>query len=214
MIKAGIIGFILVSALGAIIGIQQRALEKARTEREQAIQFSNSKSDSLEYLETKLGQASAKSDVLDLTIRNLRQLQQDKDLAWIKQIEGINKRMNNVEQIVSTTARAVGTFRIGLKDTVINIVPVDSAAAPNSVRSLAFDNHNKWFRLKGFIMPDTLVVTPEIYVPLQSVVYWERKRFLGLKIGRKDWFKQTTSPNPYVKITEDKLIRVSKHKPK
>lgn len=188
--------------------------QTAVQERDQVIQFSLAQGDSIHQMSTKLGQASARSRLQDLTVSNLRRLQHQKDLAWLKQIEGINKRMNNVEQISTTTARLMTTFSTGLRDTTVS-VPLDSGGVVRTIPARAFDNKNKWISLKGLVMPDTLIVTPIVNVPLQSVVYWQRKRsrLLWFRIGRKEWFKQTTSENPYVTITEDKLIQVSK-KPK
>lgn len=211
-------------AIGLCAYLQLR-LEIALTERDQAIQYSLSKDDTLEYLTTKLGQVTSRSRVQDLTIRNLERLQADKELRWLKHIEGINKRMNNVEQIMTTTARVVGSFNIPLRDTSISL---QDGTGLTSGR--IFDNKYEWFHLKGIILEDSLLVTPDVPVPLQSVLYWQRElwpkirtkkgtegekdKFIGLRIGKKEWFKQTTSINPYVRITEDKLIRVSKRKPK
>lgn len=204
-----IAGTVIVILSGAL-AIQQVRLERTIEERDQAISYSLSKDDSLEYMTTKLGQVTSRSIVQDLTIRNLQKLVTDRDLAWIKEIKGINKRMNNVEQIASTTARAVATFKIPLGDTTI--FSLDSLQQ----KFKTFDNQNKWIRLRGLILSDTVVVKPEVSVPLQSVVYWERQKgFLGLRwFGKKEWFQQTKSDNPYVTITEDELIRVSKRKPK
>lgn len=210
-LKAILISTGLVLVLGSLLALQTHRLKTVKAERDQVIDYHNSKDVLVQQLTTKLGQASVRSEVLDLTVRNLQKLQSDKDLQWLKQIEGINKRMNNVEQVVSTTAQVVGNFKIGLRDTTI--FQQDTSKILNSFHALAFDNHNQWISLRGYIMPDTLLVTPRVTVPLQSVVYWEREKILGLKIGSKSWFKQTTSPNPYVTITEDKLIQVSK-KPK
>lgn len=206
----------VIMILMVVLAIQQSRLEIAVTERDQAIQFSQAKDDSLVQLTTTLGQVTTRSEVQELTIRNLERLQADKELSWIKEIRGVNKKLNNVEQIMSTTLKAVATFKIGLQDTIIHLQPPDSSGIPSSIQAQFFDNENEWFGIRGYILPDTLVVIPEVYVPLNSIVYWERKKgFLGLRwFGRKEWFKQTTTPNPYVTITQDKLIRVSKRKPK
>lgn len=205
----------IIIGLAGLLALAQARLQEAREERDQAIKYSISKDDSLVHMKTKLGQASARSEVLDLTVQNLKRLQSDKELAWIKEIEGIKKGLKNVEQIISTTATVASTFDVGLKDTTIYKPPAQGKLGVDSIFAKAFDNGNQWIRLKGYILPDTLVITPRVNVPLQSVVYWQRKKWIfGLRLGKKEWFKQTTSLNPYVTITEDKLIRVSKHAPK
>src|SRR5690606_2869448 len=194
-----------------LLAWRQTAYERAKTELDQAIQYNLAKDDTLEYMTTKLGQVTSRSRVQELTIRNLERLQADKELKWLKYIEGINKRMNNVEQIMTTTARVVGNFSIPLRDTIIFL---QDGTEPTSGR--IFDNKYEWFHLKGIILEDSLLVTPDVPVPLQSVLYWQRElwpkirikkgaegekdKFIGLRIGKKEWFKQTTSVNPYVRI--------------
>lgn len=209
--------WIAILVLGGLLAWKQTQLEIAQVEREQAVQYSLAKDDSLVIMKTTTGQLAARSNVLELTIRNLERLQADRDLQWLQTIEGINKRMNNIEEISTTTAHVVGTFKIPLQDTTIFIQDEDG-----EVFGHIFDNQYEWFRLRGITYLDTLIVTPEVPVPLQSVVYWERRQWpvifngklKGPRIGRKEWYKQTTSPNPYVTITEDKLIRVTKKKRK
>src|SRR5690606_13403794 len=103
---AGGVIFVLIG----LLAWRQTAYERAKTELDQAIQYNLAKDDTLEYMTTKLGQVTSRSRVQELTIRNLERLQADKELKWLKYIEGINKRMNNVEQIMTTTARVVGNF--------------------------------------------------------------------------------------------------------
>jgi hypothetical protein len=196
----------LVAVVGAL-GIVLTKLERAQEERDQAVDFSNARQDSIAYLTTKTGQESAKTTVLDLTIRNLRRLQSDERIAWVRQFDGIKHDLRNLEQATRTTARLVAEFKIPMGDTTI-ILP-DSTR----VQAKTFDNHNEWFRLRGVVTADTLVATPEVTVPLESVLYWERPhKVLGVRYGRKKWVNETTSPNPYVKITKSEIIRVGRKK--
>lgn len=201
--KLTIIIGVLFLGLVATLAVVVRRLEIMKVERDQLVQYSLEKSDSIEYLKTKNGQIIARSTVQDLTIRNLRKLSDN--LPWIKQFEGVNRRLNNVEQATKLTAQVVGNFQFPLRDTTI--INLDSIVTKAKV----FNNKDKWFPIKGVVFSDSITTTSKIPVPLQSILLWERKhKFLGIKFGRKKWTNQTTSENPYVKITEHQIIRIGK----
>lgn len=193
---------IILSLAGGLF-VTLRHMEKVKTERDQAIDFNNIR-DSVMYYRNKVGQEVARARVSELSASNALAMLDDERLVWIKNFESINKRMNNLEQASRTIAVAMGKFRIPLRDTTI--VTVDG-----SVKAKTFDNHNEWFRIKGMVLEDTVVTTPIIPVPLQSVITWKRKhKFLGIRFGRRQWFTETSSDNPYVKITLHEVIRVGK----
>ena len=207
--------------LGLALGFMWDTLQRVKTERDQAVEFNNATQDSLRYFKNGWGRETARSAVLDLTLRNAQRLQSDERLAWVRQFESVNKRMNNLESATRTVAQAVGSFTMPLKDTSLILSgwlndstwlalgdTADRAPTPARV----FDNTNEWIRVRGIITDDTVTVRVNTKVPIESVVVFERKKVLGLKIGRKQWFQETASPNPYVRITESTVIRVSKRK--
>jgi hypothetical protein len=195
----------LILLLITVLTIVVRQLQTVKEERDQAIDYTLQKDDSIQYLKTKNGQVSAKAYVQELTIRNLKKLSESKDLAWIKQFEGVHKRLNNVEQATKLTADVVGNFKIPLRDTTI--INLDSSVT----KAHTFNNKDKWFPIKGIIFTDSITTTSKIPVPLESILLWERPhRFLGIRFGKKSWSNQTSSPNPYVKITDNKIVRIGK----
>lgn len=198
---------VIVLTISALI-VMGNLLGTAIEERDQAVSFTLAKDDTIQYLTTKNGQISAQTHVQELTIRNMRRLQSDERLSWIRNFEGINKRMSNLESATRTTAVAVANFKIPLGDTTI-IMP-DST----KVHARTFDNHNEWYRIKGFVAGDTLVTTPEVTVPLESVIYLGKrtKKILFFRVGPREVLSETTSPNPFVKITKSEVIRVTKRK--
>jgi hypothetical protein len=201
-----ILSAIIIGMSGAMV-IAWRQLNKARDERDQAVEFNNIRDDSLQYFRNKAGHEVARAQVSELSASNARAMLEDERLAWIRNFESVNKRLNNIEQASRTTAVAMGNFRIPLRDTMI--LNIDSFLT----KVKTFDNHNEWFRIRGMVLEDTVVTTPIIPVPLQSVLTWQRKRkLLGIRFGRKQWFSETASENPYVKITKHEVIRVGKKK--
>lgn len=203
--------------LGLALGFMWDKLQQVKTERNQAIEFNNAREDSLVYYRNGMGQEIARNAVLDLTLRNIQRLRSDERVSWISKFDGVNKRLNNLESATRTVAQAIGIFTIPVAS-----VPEDTLdwatwlndstwAGPQHIRT--FDNHNEWIRVRGTIT-DSVVVRVDAYVPIENVVFWQRKKVVGLRIGRKHWFSETSSSNPYVKITESTVIRVGKRKRK
>lgn len=229
--------------LGVTVGLLVKRLDKVKTERDQAIEFSNAKDDSLQYFKNVWGRETARVSVLDLTVRNMRKLQSDERLAWIRQFESINKRLSNLESATRLKAELDETFLIPLVPSEGNIVlsdpqeagedrqfPTDSIWLDDAkwmigpwgraytylYPPLEFNNHNEWIHVYGTISRlDTVEVTVDVTVPIESVVLWEKKKLFGVipnPFARKRWFMEAASPNPYVKITESTIIRTSKRK--
>lgn len=223
----------LIAGLGAVILLLSTLLavslsetSRVKSERDQAIQYTKSTQDTLVRRTTKLGQESVRSKSLGLSLNVLQQLREDDRIAWVKQFEGVHKRMNNLEQISSTTAIVSAEFKTGLKDTLITtnrfLSSVDSSSSLGTTfLARTFDNKDKWIHITGLIFPDTVIINATAEVVLQSVLYWERKKWPKIKVGKKDfgprwgrkeWFKETTSPNTYITITKDELIQVGSKK--
>jgi hypothetical protein len=197
----------VIIALMGTLWIAKSQVDKLRNEKNQAIAYIKAGNDSTTYYRNAHGIEVAKNEVLDLTVRNAKDLQDDERLAWIRNFESVNKRLNNIEQASRTTMQIVGDFKIPLGDTTI--VNIDSTIT----RARKFDNHNEWFRIKGIVTSDSIVTTPYIPVPLESVIVWERKhKFLGIRFGKKQYSSETSSPNPYVHILKHEVIRIGKKK--
>lgn len=196
---------LLLLVAGTTIFFLTEKLDTALGERDQAISFNNSKDDSLTHYISKYGQEVAKNHIQDLTVRNLRKMQHDERLSWISKFDGVNKRLNNVEQATRTTAHIVGSFHIPLADTVYK--HVDGTL----VKAKTFNNKDPWLNLSGVITGDSVLTKADVPVPLESIILWERKgKFLPKVFGRKEYSTQTTSANPYVKITKHELTRFAK----
>ena len=65
---------------------------------------------------------------------------------------------------------------------------------------------------QGWLRKDTVNLKLHATVPIYSVLYWEREKILGLKIGRKNWFSDIMSTNPNVTIKAHSNIQIRKLK--
>lgn len=193
----------LILIMGTLLAFGYKKMAVLKTERNQAIKFDLARQDTLETYKNKLGITIARAEIQDLTNRNLRKLQEDERLFWIKQFETVNNRLNNVEQASRFTATIVGNFKIPLRDTTI--VVNDSTF---TVRT--FDNHDQWLRVSGVVTPDTIEVIPNVKIDIQSVLVWQRRKFLGLRIGKKEYFAEAKTDNPYATITGMEITKIGR----
>lgn len=200
-IGAALIGLLLVAAI--YIVHLERSIDTLKTEKSDVTQFAKGP-DSTTYYKNKHGQEVAKNEAQTLSYRDLVALRETDRLAWINGFENLNKRANNLEQAQRTFMTVMTNFKIPLRDTTI--VNADSSVT----HARRFDNHNKWISLKGTIFPDTLDIDPIVSVPLNTVVYYQRKKIIFFRIGKKTYFTESTSDNPYVKITRSEVTRVEK----
>jgi hypothetical protein len=203
-LKIYIIAVVIFCSMAITISLLLEKVNRISSDRDQALEFIRRDSIELSYYKSKYNTEIAKSERLTLSVYNAQKLINTERLAWIKQFNGVNKRLNNLENTTKTTAQLVANFKIPLSDTTI--VQPDSTV----LRARKFNNNNKWIELNGIILPDTVNIQPVVNVPIQEVLYWQRKKFLFLRIGKKEYFSEVTSPNPYVKFTQHEVIRIKK----
>lgn len=200
-----IIFILVVVAMTAFIIRQKNTIDRLKVEKREAIEYAKNDSSVVVWYRNKLNLEVSKVGVLNLSLSNTRQLLETERLNFVKTFDGVNKRLNNLEHASQTTLEAVGNFRMGLKDSTLRV-------DDSSMTVRKFDNNNGWFHISGYVARDTIIVHPQFNMTMQSVLYWKRKKILGLRIGRKEYFKETTSLNPFVHITRDEFITVGKRK--
>lgn len=167
-----------------------------REQNKQITQYAIQKSMEVEYYKLENGQLVATKDAAILDLKTVKKLSEDKDLQWIKQFEGIKKNLRNLETATQINTETIASMKGNITDTV---VVVDSTEH----RAFSFDNSDKWMEVKGVVIPDLKTVDTfiKVQVPIEGVMFWKRKKVVGLRIGSKEWSSEFTSPNPYTKIT-------------
>lgn len=198
---------ILVTAMGAAIFLLTKQNQRLRLEKNQAISFNLAQFQKIQQYKTDSGKLVSRIQNQELTINNLRNLIDDPRLSWIKELESVNKRLNNVEQVSQYTAEVVGNFKIPIRDTTIYV-------NDSTFKIRTFDNHNKWLRVSGVIMPDTIEVIPYVKVNVKSVLLWERSKWpsqkFGVRIGKKTYYSEAMTDNPYATITGMEITDIIK----
>jgi len=176
-----------------------------REQNKQITQYAIQKSMEVEYYKLENGQLVATKDAAILDLKTVKKLSEDKDLQWIKQFEGIKKNLRNLETATQINTETIVSMKGNITDTV---VVVDSTEH----KAFSFDNSDKWMEVKGVVIPDLKTVDTfvKVQVPIEGVMFWKRKKVLGLRIGGKEWSSEFTSPNPYTKITNLNQILIKR----
>jgi len=176
-----------------------------REQNKQITQYAIQKSMEVEYYKLENGQLAATKDAAILDLKTVKKLSEDKDLQWIKQFEGIKKNLRNLETATQINTETIASMKGNITDTV---VVVDSTEH----KAFSFDNSDKWMEVKGIVITDLKTVDTfvKVQVPIEGVMFWKRKKVLGLRIGGKEWSSEFTSPNPYTKITNLNQILIKR----
>ncbi len=192
----------------------RRKFKNQKEETESLILFQSELQREVETYRNKYDQAVARNEAIKFETATIKELVKKGELQYLKQFEGLNKRLNNLESTMQTNAEVIKTFGTDLGDTIIYIN--DSVA--NQVETFHFKDD--YLEAKGLIYQDSLRMENLVMqVPLNQVVYWERQhwKLFGKRRGwlpkwfsKKKYISEVTSPNPDVSITELSFLQVRK----
>jgi len=193
---------ILVILLAAI-GIQQIMISKfkiratlAENERDQAVVFAIDTKKEVEIYRNKVGVVVTKSEQLELSLANVERLRETDRLQFLKQFDKLKKDLRNLE--------AAGTFDWLVEEDSIPMVET-FVPCPDSIRVFTYRLKDQYNDIEAKVID-----TPrfDIRVPINYIDYWERKWFLG----KKKWYRETTSPNKLIRLEAQESFVVSKRK--
>ena len=166
-------------------------------DKETALTFANSKQMETERYVNSFNNAVARTKVMEISLSSVQALRNTERLKYLKEFEGLKKKMKNLGNGISINA-------------VIDSIPFTTVVIPckDSVRAFHYQLIDEWNTISAMVLD-----TPkfEIKVPIRSAVYWQRKhKVLWWRMGNKEWFIETFSPNKLVDITEQELMMVQK----
>lgn len=196
-LKWGIIGLILLSAF-ILMPLFYNKWRDSEAREKQLTEYVNKKSTEVRHYKNELGKEVAKNELLELDRKSFKALQEEFSYLH-KEFDGVKKNLRNVEHVTQITAQIIDSLKLPTNDTTMVI-------NNEIVNVKTFDYQDDYNRVSGIVMKDSTSVHLEIEVPLDGVVYWERKWFLGKKI----YTTEMTSKNSKVHITKLESIRVTK----
>lgn len=160
----------------------------ARHERDEFATIATHQAGRVTHFENKYKEMVTKTQAAMVSEDNVKRLSETKELEYLKHIEGLKKSMRNFEN------SSVFEAEVKLPDSVLVPYAVKDTSL-HFFRWLVMDKYN---RIEAVVL-DTPVF--DMKVPINVVTYWERKRkFLGIRFGRKEYFTEAYSPNKLVRI--------------
>ena len=171
---------------------QKEEKEIAQTERDQAVAIATQQKEETTHYMNAYNQEVARVKSTQISLDNVNRLLETKELSWIKQFDGLKKKNRNLEQAASINMSFRG-------DSVIRrtiYVPCS-----DTLKLFRFYIHDEYNYIDAVVL-DTPVF--ELKVPVYIANLWERKKFLGLRIGKKEYFLEATTPNKLLRI--DSLV--------
>ena len=120
-----------------------------------------------------------------------------------KRFEGLNKKLNNLSNISTTSSVTSTTFNARLTDTVyVNIVNRDTVRVP--AKKFEWADSTGFNKFDGVIANGKITGNFESIDSLETVTYWEKKWLLG----KKNYTTEIESKNPNTKVVYNKTVTV------
>jgi predicted RND superfamily exporter protein len=152
------------------------------------------------------GREVSKNRVLDLSLRNARELRKLEELNYINQFASIKKNLSNLQQVVLVQASAITSLRLKNTDTLI-ITKTDT------IKASKFRYADPYNFLAGHTTKDsTYIDSARSDLSLEGAIILGKrtKKFLFFRVGPRATESHLTSPNPWVKITDQQFIKIEK----
>ncbi len=202
MVIIGVVFAILI----ATIGVLESKLNRTRENYAGALDLAKHHSDSSTFYKNELGRETARNHAMQITQNNLHELIKTKELAWITQFAGVNKKVSNVEAALQVNAAALASLSLSVGDTT-TVVHGDTTKAKK------WGYRDEFNFIHGTLIGDTTaLITARIRTPLQGVIYQGKrtKKFLFIRYGPREVLTELASPNPWVKIENLEYIKIQK----
>jgi len=170
----------------------------AENERDQVATLTNELQSEITKYQNENGNTINQVRTLQLTLDNLERLKESERLSFLKQFANLKKDLRNLEN--------AGSFEWLIDE---DSVPSSEVFIPckDSLKVFHYQLVDEFNTIDAMVLDSPRI---EIRVPFYTSVYWQRKKVLWVRLGRKEYFMESYSPNQLVDITKQELIRVEK----
>jgi hypothetical protein len=169
------------------VNILKQKNEALQVEKSAAVDIAVGKSQEVDRYINELGNEVVKVRESELTVKGLNELIESNRLKYIKELEAARKSNKNVVSIGSIDTH-INTGLINKKDTVFT---------GDTFQVFEFSLKDNWNDIHAFVI-DT--PTFKIRMPIYIGETWTRKKILWLRIGKKVYEREVTSPNKLVSV--------------
>ncbi len=179
--------------------------QEEKSQKEGVEQLFSKQQTETQYYKNKYGETVSRTQSVVLENKTIKQLVKDGNLSFLKEFKDLKNSYKNLEYAFQAQSKSIDSIKIHLKDTVVSYV--DSKG--DTIKFVAKDwkKEDKWSKFDyKELSPDSAILRYEVDVPIDGVLYWKRKWFLG----KKKYFSEMTSSNPHVKIPQLLELKVGK----
>jgi hypothetical protein len=151
-----------------------------------------------------------KTESLEISNKSLLKLAKDKDEFATKLLKEHTQIKKNFKNLLSYNDNvAINKSHVDgiLHDTIV-IQKNDTIKERFTTITTQWDDYS--VAIKG----DSIGITREGREEFDQIVFWERNKIIGLRIGRKKWFSEIKSLNPNTKIISQHSFLITKNKKK
>lgn len=182
---------LLLASLGSCYWLYGK-WRNAEKERKSLVELNSKSFKEVEYYHNKLGNEIAKNQTLQLETKTIKELVKEGQLPILKEFDGLKRNYRNLETLLQASIEMGSQLSLQIQN--------DST----------FDYQDEYRHLIGRITRDSsgyvAHVTDTTIVPIDIVVYWKRKWFLG----KKTYAAEAVSKNKSAKITGLETIQIRK----
>lgn len=171
---------------------QKEEKEYAQEERDQAVAIAANKTEETTFYINKYNQEVAKVKSTEISLDNVNRLIESKEFEWLNRFETLKKKYKNLASASSVSVSFKG-------DSVIKRTIYVPCA--DTIKLFRYYIHDEFNHIDAVVL-DTPVF--QFKAPIYIADLWQRKKVLGLRIGRKEYFREATTPNKL--ITIDSLV--------
>jgi len=202
-IEIGIVLLLIISS--SFLYVFYNKYKEERGQKEGVEQLFSKSQDSVRVYRNVHGRLVSKTNSLVLENKTIKQLVKDGNLPFLKEFDGLKRNYKNLEYAFHSLSKSVDSLHIHLKDSAFSYI--DNKGDTVKFVAKNWKKQDKWSKFDyKEVSPDSAILKYEVDVPLDGVLYWKRRWFLG----KKHYFSEMTSENPHVKIPELLELKVGK----
>jgi hypothetical protein len=202
-IEAGLVLLLIIT--GVLLYTFYNKYREEKAQKQGVEQLFSKEQMKTQYYKNKSGEEVAKNQAVVLENNTIKQLVKDGNLSFLKEFQGLKKSYKNLEYAFQVQSQSIDSLRIHPKDTTITYIDKKG----DTIKFVAKDwkKQDKWSKFDyKQVSPDSAVLKYEVDAPIDGVLYWKRKWFLG----KKKYFSEMTSSNPHVHIPQILELKVGK----
>ncbi len=227
-VKAILVGVIVIMALLAMVALQNEKIKSLKSDNEQLTTYAKREHDTAQLYINKYGYSVAKATALELSLANANELRNSDKLNFVNEFAGVKKSLKNLESTTRSITVVEHEWDLALIDTILsainnngfattadfidmpNTFSISEIDSINAIPAQKFHYEDSLNRISGVIVGDRIKPSIHVVIPIEGVVYWQRKKVLGIRIGKRNWFSEIKTTNPIATIKQNELTIIRK----